>query len=570
MSDRRPLRAVIALTAVALIAGCAEIPTTGAVHVGRPLSAVGGLGDVDVRVQPPQAHPGMSPTDVVLGFLRAVVNNDGNYEIARSYLSTHAAQTWNSAGVTTYDDGSVQISADAPSGKGRIVELQVERRGFVDARGEFSPSTGRLQSTFRLVRQRREWRIDQLPNGVLLSTSDAQRALRLATLYYIDRTHTSLVPEQVLLRPEAIGFTTATVRALLDGPGPWLAPAVGTGFPRGSNLLGNVAVGKDGTAEVNLSAAVRQASRTQLRELSAQVVWTVLQDSQISAVRLLADGSPVNLPGVPAVQTRATWADYSPAPPQDIPAFFSAPDGWRSATGGSNPSLQSAAGLSSLAMSFDGRFLAALGGRPGHQQLLTWHSGGRPEARLSARSLTAPVVDRNGSVVVVASYRRRQQLAVVTPQGRRIRVSAPSLESVPVGGLSLTPDGSRMAAVVGAPGNGRLLVGRVSQGNRGIVLDGFRNVLPTWTDVRGVAWDGADQLVVTAVDDAHHRRLVAVDSDGYSWRVLSTDGVRGDPVAVAAAPGQPLVIVAGNSVWVARAAGGWRRVGRGGQPAYPG
>jgi hypothetical protein len=553
-----------------LLAGCASIPTSGTVHVGRPLSAAGGLGDVDVRVQPPQAHPGMSPTDVVLGFLRAVVNNDGDYEIARSYLTTHAAQSWNATGVTTYDDGSVQIAAGRPSAKGLVVRLQVARRGFVDARGEFSPSTGRLRETFRLVRQRREWRIDQLPNGVLLSTSDAQRALRLATLFYVDRTHTSLVPEQVFLRPEAIGFATATVRALLAGPGPWLAPAVHTGFPRGTNLLGNVAVGQDGTAEVNLSAGVRQATQSQLQELAAQVVYTVLQDSQIAAVRLLADGSPLNLPGVPAVQTRATWADFSPSPSQDLPAFYSGPGGWRSATGGSNPSLQSAAGLSWLAMSFDGHILAAIGGGPGHERLLTWHSGGRPDTRVSARALTPPAVDRSGTVVVVARRRSGNDVVAVSPLGRRSRVNAPALQSLPVSSLSFAPDGSRVAAVVGAAGRGRLLVGRVSSARDGLVFDGFRNVLPSWGDVRGVAWDGAGQLVVTAADEARHRRLIVVDSDGYSWRVLSTDGVRGEPVGVAAVAGQPLVILAGHSVWAARATGGWRRVGEGGQPGYPG
>jgi hypothetical protein len=571
MSERRRLLDVMAVVVAALLlAGCASIPTSGTVHVGRPLSAVGGLGDVDVRVQPPQAHPGMSPTDVVLGFLRAVVNNDGDYEIARSYLTTHAAQTWNATGVTTYDDGSVQIAADRPVGKARVVRLQVARRGFVDARGEFSPSTGRLRASFHLTRQRREWRIDQLPSGVLLSTSDAQRALRLATLFYVDRTHTSLVPEQVFLRPEAIGFATATVRALLAGPGPWLAPAVHTGFPRGTNLLGNVAVGQDGTAEVNLSSAVRQASRSQLQELAAQVVYTVLEDPQVVAVRLLADGSPLNLPGVPAVQTRSTWADFSPAPTQDLPAFYSGIGGWRSATGGSNPSLQSAAGLSWLAMSADGRILAALGGQPGHVRLLTWHSGGRPETRLSARALTPPAVDRSGTVVVVARRMRGNDVVAVSPLGRSSAVSAPALESHPVSALSIAPDGSRVAAVVGPSGRGRLLVGRISDGRDGMVFDGFRDVLPSWGGVQGVTWDGAGQLVVTAADGAHHRRVIVVDSDGYSWRVLSTDGVRGEPVDVAAVAGQPLVILAGNSVWAARATGGWRRVGEGGQPGYPG
>src|SRR4051794_23378936 len=177
-------RTAAALVAVAVLTGCAAIPTSGGVHVGRPLSAVGGVGDVDVRVQPPPAQPGMSPTSVVRGFLRAVVNNDGDYEIARTFLSGRAAQSWSAAGTTTYDDGSAEV-VGRRAGKSRIVDLGVERRGFIDERGEFMPRSGRLRSTFRLVRQRGEWRIDQLPGGVLLSTSDAQRAFRLGTVYFV-------------------------------------------------------------------------------------------------------------------------------------------------------------------------------------------------------------------------------------------------------------------------------------------------------------------------------------------------------------------------------------------------
>src|SRR4051794_6572006 len=461
MSDRRLIAVAVAAAAAMLLAGCANIPTSGAVHVGRPLSAVGGLGDVDVRVQPPQAQPGMSANDVVRGFLRAVVNSDGDYEIARSYLTDKASQTWKTAGITTYDDGSAQIATTGGAARSRV-DLQVARRGFVDARGEFSPQAGRLRTSFRLVRQHREWRIDQLHDGVLLSTSDAQRSLRLATLYYVDRTHRWLVPQQLLIRPQAVGFTTAMVRSLLAGPGPWLAPAVRTGFPRGVSLIGNVAVGQTGTAEVNLSSAVRQATGSQLRELAAQLVWTLSQDSQITSVRLLADSSPLNVPDAPAVQTRRTWADFTPAPPVQIPAFFAGAGGWRSTAGGSNPSLQSAAGLSHLAMTTDGRVLAAIAGRPGRVRLLTWHSGGRPETRLSARTLTPPATDRNGNVFVVAGDGRHADVTAVTPSGDRLRVAAPGLASVAVRELSISPDGSRVAAVVGPAGRGRLLVGRVA------------------------------------------------------------------------------------------------------------
>src|SRR5438309_1246389 len=149
MRDRR-WRALVAVAAAGMVlaTGCAGIPASGVVHVGRRLSSTGGLGDVDVRVQPPQAQPGMTPTAVVLGFLRAVVNNDGDYEIARSYLTPRAAQTWQTNGITTYDDGSVDITPDRPSGKGRTVRLRVERRGFIDARGEFSPQAGARAKTF--------------------------------------------------------------------------------------------------------------------------------------------------------------------------------------------------------------------------------------------------------------------------------------------------------------------------------------------------------------------------------------------------------------------------------------
>ena len=570
MSDRSRFALVVVVAGALMLTGCADIPTRGAVHVGRPLSAVGGLGDVDVRVQPPQARPGMSVTDVVRGFLRAVVNSDGDYEIARSYLTSRAAQEWNASGITTYDDGSVELTENGASNRSRAVKLRVARRGFVDSRGEFSPQAGPLRTTFRLVRQHGEWRIDRLADGVLLSTSDGQRALRLATLFFADRTRRWLVPQQLLMRPQAVGFTTATVRALLAGPGPWLAPAVRTGFPPGVSLIGNVAVGPSGTAEVNLSSAVRQASAAQLRELAAQIVWTLSQDSQITAVRLLADSSPLNIPNAPAVQTRATWGDFNPAPPVDLPAFFARSNGWRSTTGGSNPSLQSAAGLADLAMTADGRILAAIGGRPGHRRLLTWHSGGRPETRLSARTLTPPATDRSGNVFVVAGHGRRTDVVAVTPSGDRVHVGAPALASAPVQALSISPDGSRVAAVVGPHGSRRLLVGRVSSAGQGLVFDGFRNVLPTWQGVSGVSWDGAEQLAVTAADDAGHRRLLVVDADGYSWRVVSTDGVRGEPVATAAAPGHPMLVVAGGAVWTVRASGGWRRVGAGQQPAYPG
>ena len=87
------------------------------------------------------------------------------------------------------------------------------------------------------------------------------------------------------------------------------------------------------------------------------------------------------------------------------------------------------------------------------------------------------------------------------------------LATKPVQSLRLSHDGSRVAAVVGNLGHGRLLVGRVVVTHGTIHFESLRNVLPGARDVRGVAWDGGDQLFATLADATGGRELVAVDVD---------------------------------------------------------
>jgi hypothetical protein len=561
--------AAVLLTGCLLAAGCAGIPTSGSVHVGKSLSSTSNSDDVSLRYLPPAARSGLSPTSVVQGFLRAMVNSDGDYEIARTYLTDRAASAWDTGvGVTTYDDASLKVLETSSHAGTSTVQLRVPRVGFIDTRGEYSPAAGRLRAAFRLSREHGQWRIAQPPRGLLLSTSDTQRAFRLVTLYYLDRTRLRLVPEQVLLRPQASGLTSALVRVLLAGPGPWLSPAVSTAFPRGTELLGNVPVGPDGTAEVNVTTAVRQASSTQLRALSAQLVWTLRQVSEVEGVELLADGAPLAVPGVPAVQPRDSWQQMNPAPDVAASGYFAGPDGWRSIAGSTTPDLRNANGLTSLAMSTSARTLAAL--RVSHRAtLMVWHSGARPVPRVTATTFTPPTFDPAGDTFSVASAGSRW-IVEVTPTGDVHRVAAaPALLGRAVQSMELSPDGSRAAVVAGPRGHGRLLIGRVSSNRNGLRFDGFRDVLPSSPDVRGVAWESAEQLDVTVAATRRQREVVTVDVDGYSVRPVSTDGVRGAPVDVAIGPGQRLLLEAGGSIWQAGGTGRWGRVGKGTQPAYP-
>jgi hypothetical protein len=569
MRDRRRLAA--AVVAVAALAGCAGIPTGGSVHVGRELPAAGGLGDVDVRVIPPAPLPGMSPSEIVHGFLRAVVNRDGNYEIARAYLTHAAAADWNAdTGVTTYDDGGVQVTTKPAAEGARVLEVRAPRIGRIDARGDFTPRAGTVRSTFQLVRQGGQWRISRLPDGVLLSTLDAQRSFRLANVYYLNRDGTTLVPEQVLLRPEPRGATTALIRALVHGPGPWLAPAVRTALPVGTDLLGNVPVDPAGVAEVNLSAAVRQASPSQLRALSAQVAWTLRQVSEITAVQLLADGTPIEVDGLALAQPLSSWPTFDPAaPPSMTAAVYRNDRGWHGVPG-TVDGLAGAARLDALALTADGRRYAGLRIGPAGTSLMVGAVGRRAHPVLSADRVAAPAFAPDGGVFTIVTRGGRRSAVRVDPDGsvRRVPVD-PTLLTRPVQRMKLSRDGARVAAVVGAVGHGRLLIGRVSNARDGVRLDDFRAVLPGFPDIRGLAWDGADSLVVTAADVGGGREIVALDVDGYASRTVSTAGLPAEPVGVATAPGRPTVVRAGTGVWVDEAAGGWQRFATGWQPTYP-
>jgi hypothetical protein len=289
-----------------------------------------------------------------------MVNRDGDYERARAFLTRRAAGSWSANGpLTTYDAGGVELRRRTSEGS-TTVTFTAPRIGSIDGRGEFAPLRGSVRTSFGLVKENGEWRIDRLRDGVLLSSSDATRAYRFANVYYANRSGAALVPEQVLLPPEPRGVATALVRALLSGPGGWLAPAVRTGFPAGTDLLGNVPVNQ-GVAEVNLSAAVRRASSADLRTLSAQLVWTLRQVPDISGVRLLADSSPLAVPGVQVVQGRDQWYSVDPIAGPRVPgAFHRQGSAWVVVGREPFPPLDRLDGLREVAVSRGGDRVAAL------------------------------------------------------------------------------------------------------------------------------------------------------------------------------------------------------------------
>jgi len=104
-----------------------------------------------------------------------------------------------------------------------------------------------------------------------------------------------LVPNQVML-PIGPGTSTALMRALVSGPTPWLAPAVSTAIPTGTKLVVDSAPITDGIVQVDLSAQAATAIDKEAQALSAQVVWTLRQLVDVTAVRITVNGVPLDEP----------------------------------------------------------------------------------------------------------------------------------------------------------------------------------------------------------------------------------------------------------------------------------
>jgi hypothetical protein len=516
-----------------------------------------------VRLLPPSWRTGLDPVAVVTGYLHAMVNDDDDYAIARTYLTGQASTRWHpSTGVTTYDSVSLQRAGGESASSPVTVALRTPRIGHIDRRGDYEAAPGTLSADFTVTHNADGWRIDRAPDGVLLRATDMQRSFTAVDVYYVNHAGSTLVPEQLFLPNSQRGVATALVAALLSGPGSWLAPAVRSGAPARTNLIGNVPVDDAGVADVNLSSSIRQASARDLISLSAQLVWTLRQVPQVSAVRLLAEGAPLAIPDVAPRQPITSWSRFDPAAPPASPDVLYVRGGHLAATGGDAAALARSdpGNAQSVARSRDGDTLAVVQQVGAGVRLLTGGFGRRLTVRASAAAMTAPTFDADGDVITVASGSAGQRVLQVTPEGvvRRLAVD-PTLLSQPVLALRISRDGARVAAVVGS---GTLVVGRVGAAQGSPSLGGFRPIMPGLRAVRGVTWTAADSLVCTAEGSRGRRQIVETDVDGYASRTIALERMRGEPVDVSGAPGRPLFAVTDRgSIWAD--VEGWRRIGTG-------
>ncbi|MGC7322473.1 hypothetical protein RBA16_23555, partial [Mycobacteroides abscessus subsp. massiliense] len=121
--------------------------------------------------------PGMEPETVLCEFLKATADPSNRHRAARQFLTESGSRTWDDAGAAVLIESPV--FADQRGVDRWTINVRANKLGTLSDIGVFETAQGDVQDPqFTLVKANGEWRIDSLPNGVLLDWGQFQSTYR--------------------------------------------------------------------------------------------------------------------------------------------------------------------------------------------------------------------------------------------------------------------------------------------------------------------------------------------------------------------------------------------------------
>lgn len=515
---RRGMCWVIATWLAAMVAACSHLPQSGPVHSLPPDQDE--VGTTAPYFAPASPLPEASPMEIAEGFLQAMQANPPSTAVARSYLTTSARKRWDPGSLTiVYATVDMQLTGtETDQVRVRLTLGQPQR---LDARGSWIAGSGlkRSQEGLLLVQEEGQWRIDTLPNALLIPNSYFVNLFLPHHVYYFDSLGEVLTTERVYV-PRGKNTATHLVRALLAGPSARRGAASVSAFPPGTSLELAVVVGGDGLVEVPLSSEVATLSSAELHRALTQITHTLSPLAEARRLRILVDGVPIPLPnGSIEMMIRPTEELSATGAHPEVVAISPRGQPWRVTDAAAEPTmlwpntqirLRSAAGLASKSrlagVSTDGRSLHI--GR---------YDAPSPKLRLRGRDLAPPAYDRYGLLWVLDS----------TPAGGKVwyyqggkarRLQLPHQAAGAWDSLLVTNDGTHLVlASSRTPRLGVVALQRSSQAGEQRLQAGWVQEIPAIFEpgfqITAMAQYGPTTLVVAGAS-ADHEELVFVELDG--------------------------------------------------------
>ncbi len=532
---------------VGVLPGCAGVPDS---------SAPQAIGTVE-RPTPkelPEPNPAMNPDQLLREFLKATADPANRREAARQFLTDSASNDWDDQGSALLIDKVV--FTETRSAEKVSVTMQADILGSLSDLGVFETGEGKLPDPgpIELVQTPDGWRINRLPNGVFLDWQQFQAAYKRYTLYFVDPTGTTVVPDPryvAVSDPDLLA--TELVNKLIAGPRPEMAKAVRNLLGPPLKLRGPVTradggktgVGRGyGGARVDLENLTTTDPASRLLA-AAQLIWTWARSDVKGPYLINVDGAPLDDRFVDGWKTTDVAAT-------DPGAVDGAAAGVHALIGGTMMALDGQRSVKmpgafgtmtdqrAATFSRSGRDVAAVvAPKDAGASLWIGPSGEQAVRATDGRSLTRPswalddavwvVVDGNSVVRVI-----REE---ASGEPARIPVDSAAVTSRYPGAiteLQVSRDGTRVAMVI----DGLVVLAGVEQtpGGEFALTYPRRLGFGLGNSVVSLAWRTGDDMVVTRNDPAHpvsYVNLDGVNSDGPSNNlVMPVSAVSANPSAV--------------------------------------
>lgn len=287
-TSRRPrLGALaVALAVSVTLAACGGIPTGGDVTAG---GIVNDNVELDVGFAPQGPRTGATQEEIMQDFILAATNPQNDYGVARDFLAQDFAESWNPDALTTIRTGVGTQRRDSET----VLNYALTSAASVSSDGHYAEGDAEsvnLQFTF--VKEGKEWRISNAPDGIVLSQDSFGVVFSEYPLYFFDPTYQYLVPD-VRWFPTRSRSAIRVVAAMLAGPSSWLGSGVlSSAFPAGTQLGEGLVDVTSGVATVDLSEEARSASTLERERMRQQLSASLVG---VSSVVITVGGIPLSI-----------------------------------------------------------------------------------------------------------------------------------------------------------------------------------------------------------------------------------------------------------------------------------
>ncbi|MFE3541824.1 MtrAB system accessory lipoprotein LpqB [Nocardia sp. NPDC059177] len=361
-----------ALAGLLILTGCASLPESSAPQ------ALGTINRAPTSVGPQPPVPGRDPDLLVGDFLTASADPANRHAAARQYLTSETAAEWNAEASITIVERPDTLRESRSSDTASYV-VRSRKVGELYADGTYRAVDGTLENKIEMSKVDGEWRITDLPDGVVMDVNSFDKSYHRYVLNYIDPGSSVLVPDPRWISSSRAELTGRLIGLLGAGPEATIAPVVRNLLAAPVTVNGPIvkASNEPGEAGVGIGgvridfAGVGNLGQRERELFAAQVVLTLAGADILGPYVLLADGKPLDERFANGWAVADVDQFSASAPGQNRVGLHAlrdgtlvqvTPDGIVTPSG----SFGEATNLQSVGISADGQFVAAVAdtGRP--------------------------------------------------------------------------------------------------------------------------------------------------------------------------------------------------------------